>query len=548
MKLDRRQALGLLGAGVATTVHAQPVAEGAAFAHGVASGDPLQDRVVIWTRAGASGAVRWEMAEDEGFGRIAARGVAHADPARDHTVKVDVTGLNPGRDYFYRFHQGPADSPVGRTRTLPDGPTSEAVLAVASCALWAGGYFNAYDAIARLPRVDAVVHLGDYIYEYGVDGFGGDIGPKIGRIVDPPHECVTLADYRRRHAQVKSDPQLQAAHAKAPWIVVWDDHETANDAWTGGAENHQPATEGGWTDRKAVAMQAWYEWMPIREPEPGRAFEAINRSFHFGDLASLIMVETRLAARANPLDYERDLLVDGKPDPRGFAAKLMDPARTMMGERQEAWLADELAASVKAGRRWQVLGNQVVMARVTMPNIRTGMGEAAFGAMFEKLPDYAKGPVQQSIGIAQLGLPANLDGWDGYPLARERVYGAMKSAGATPIVLAGDSHAFWANELWDAQGQTRIAAEFGATGVTSPGFGDILTGAPIGEGFTAANKEVVYTDHAAKGFVLLTLTHEAARAEMVAVSNIYTPQYERAVLKTFEVRPAEVGVGPVTAV
>ncbi|HYG28145.1 MAG TPA: alkaline phosphatase D family protein [Caulobacteraceae bacterium] len=546
MKLDRRQALGLLGAGAATascgTTEAQPAA---AFAHGVASGDPLQDRVVIWTRlSGAEGQTRvgWEVADDADFRRGPRRGVTHTDASRDGTVKVDVTGLTPGREYFYRFSIGGAYSPVGRTRTLPTGPTQDVVLAVASCALYPGGFFNAYEAIANQPRLDAVVHLGDYIYEYGPQGYGGDIGARLGRVVDPPHEIVTLADYRRRHAQVKSDPQLQAAHARAPWIVVWDDHETANDAWTGGAENHTPAKEGDWAARKEIALRAWYEWMPIRDPQPGRSFEAINRSFHFGDLASLIMVETRLAARSHQLDYALDLMVDGKPNPQAFGAKMADPSRTMMGEKQEAWLAQELASSVQSGRRWQVLGNQVVMARVAMPDVKSRMDPAVYAKMLGDLPADIQAQVVQAEALAGTGLPYNLDSWDGYPVARERLYGAFKATKATPIVLSGDSHAFWANELYDMGGQ-RVAAEFGATSISSPGIGDVLAGAPLNEGLVAVNKEVRYTDHSAKGFVLLTLTREAATAEMVEVSTIHAPQYQASVARRFRVEPAAAGVG-----
>jgi phosphodiesterase/alkaline phosphatase D-like protein len=158
--------------------------------------------------------------------------------------------------------------------------------------LYGGGLFNVYDAIAKQPTLDAVLHLGDYIYEYGADGYGADIARKIGRIVEPSHEILTLTDYRQRHAQVKRDANMQAAHARAAFICVWDDHEVANDDWIGGAENHDPAKEGDWKARKAAAMQAYFEWMPIRDPLPGRPWEAINRSFEFGDLATLAMVET----------------------------------------------------------------------------------------------------------------------------------------------------------------------------------------------------------------------------------------------------------------
>jgi alkaline phosphatase D len=550
MKFDRRQALGLLGAGTATASCATaPVLPPAQFLHGVASGDPLSDRVVIWTAVSGPGSagrsLKWAVAEDAGFARVVKKGAVRTGDGG--TAKVDVGGLKPGREYWYRFSDAAGtQSPVGRAQTLPDGPTADVVLAVATCALWPGGFFNAYEAIANLPRVDAVVHLGDYIYEFGAGGYGSEVGDKIGRIVEPAHECVTLDDYRIRHAQAKSDLKLQAAHARAPWIVVWDDHETANDSWKGGAENHQPGKEGGWNERKAAALRAWYEWMPIRDPKPGAAFEAINRSFHFGDLASLIMLETRLAARDHQIDYAKDLpVVNGRPDLAAFAAKLNDPSRTMMGGRQEAWLADELASSVRAGRRWQVLGNQVVVARVIMPDVRKGMGDEAYGAMFAKLPPYAQEPVQQSLGIAALGLPSTLDSWDGYPVARERLYETLKASGATPIVLSGDSHAFWANELRDAGGRL-VAAEFGATGISSPGYNDFMPGAPFGKIIPEINKEVIYTDHAAKGFVLLTLTREAAVADMLAVSTVYAPQYQTTVLKRFRVVPAAGGVSPLS--
>jgi len=552
MKVDRRRALALLGVGAASaTATGAKAAAKVSFQHGVASGDPLQDSVVIWTRLTPA---------DPGVGRVSANyvvttaagkrvqnGRVFTGAGRDFTAKVEINGLEPGREYLYWFESGGVKSPVGRVKTLPSGHVNDVVLAVASCALWSGGYFNAYQAIADQPRVDAVVHLGDYIYEYGMDGYGGDIGAKIGRTVDPTTEILTLADYRRRHAQAKSDPMLQAAHAKAPWIVVWDDHEVANDSWMGGAENHQPATEGPFSDRKAAALRAWYEWMPIRDPKPGRPFEAINRSFQFGDLATLIMLETRLTARTHQLDYATDLVVDGKPDPQAFMAKYLDPARTMMGPAQEAWLADQLKASVASGHRWQVLGNQVVMARVIMPDVSKKMTPEAYGQLMANLPPDVRAIATQAPSIAAAGLPYDLDSWDGYPAARERVYGMLKAANATPVVVSGDSHAFWANDLHDAAGQ-RVAAEFGTAGITSPGIADIFVGAPINEAFEERNKEVLYTDHSAKGFVLLTLTREAATADIVAVPTVYQPQVGSHVVKRFRVEPATTGVGAVTEI
>lgn len=563
MTIDRRRALALFGLGGASAageaMAATPralFAGRAAFLHGVASGDPLEDRVVLWTRITAEAttapiAVRWQVATDSAFKTIVRQGQATAVSARDHTVKVDVTGLKPATDYFYRFQYLKNGKPFGkfaggRTRTLPKGATRDVVLAVVSCALYPNGYFNAYDAIAKLPRVDAVLHLGDYIYEYGAapDDYGMASPTAKTRVPDPAREILDLEDYRRRHAQYKTDPALQAAHARAPWIVVWDDHETADNSWIGGAENHQPKTEGDWGKRKAAGIKAYYEWMPIREPAAGTLPEASWRRFQFGDVATLLMTETRLTARTHQLDYGRDLAgADGKPDFAAFAVKLKDPDRRMMGQGQEQWLAREVDASTKAGTAWQVLGNQVVMARVANPDLKATMGEAAYGALLAKLPEYVAKPVEQARALSQAGVPGNLDAWDGYPADRARVYDIFKAGKARPIVLAGDSHAFWVNELWDDAGTARVAAEFGVTSVTSPGYGDYLPGAPLDQAFVARNKEVKFTDQGAKGFLLLTLEHGRATGELIAVSTILDPKYQTRVLKRFVVTPgAEGGV------
>ncbi len=550
MKIDRRRLIAGLGLGASASAIAGSVrAHGAhvmgAFNHGVASGDPLQDRLIVWTR----------LTPHEGHGLEDIDGELHigtdarlakprvikvvATADRDWTIKVDVDGLKPGIEYFYRFKVGAALSPVGRGRTLPK-KTDEVVLAVASCSLFIQGYFNAYGAIAKMDRVDAVLHLGDYIYEYGADQYGSQSPVAKDRKLDPPTEIVTLSDYRRRHACYKGDAQLQAAHARAAWIVVWDDHETANDSWAGGAENHTPASEGDWAARKAAALTAYFEWMPIREPK-GPMAEAIYRSFRFGDLATLLMTETRLTARGLPLDLETDLLgADGKPDVPGLLAKLNDPSRQLMGAAQEAWLADELKRSVAAGDTWQVIGNQIVMGRVFAPNLRKQMGEEAWGKTLKALPESLAARVSASSALSELPIPLNLDQWDGYPAARERIYAAFKAAKASPVVLAGDSHSFWANELHD-DGGALVAAEFGTTGVTSPGFADLLPGLPLGEALMARNPEIKYADSASKGFVKLTLTRAAATADMVAVSTIYAPEYEVKTVASFKVTPLKGG-------
>jgi alkaline phosphatase D len=318
--------------------------------------------VVLWTRlsSGDGSARRWSViVQDAVSGRVVFRRAGLSGADRDHTVKLEATGLQPGAEYRYLFESDGHSSPTGRFRTLPER-ADDLVLAVVSCSLHPGGLFNAYDAVAKLPRVDAVVHLGDYIYEYGArpQDYGVGVGQQLGRLPDPPHEIVTLADYRRRHAQYKSDPDLQAAHARAAWITVWDDHETANDSWLGGAENHDPdQNEGDWAARKAAALKAYYEWMPIREPAPGRSQEMADRTFRFADIATLHMVETRLLARSKQLNYASDLaFAGGVPDMGAFRAKLNDPARNLLGGTQLGTLTRAVQDSVRAGVTWQVLG------------------------------------------------------------------------------------------------------------------------------------------------------------------------------------------------
>ncbi|HEX2560385.1 alkaline phosphatase D family protein [Phenylobacterium sp.] len=544
MTIHRRELLALLGvsAGAPAAAQGQAYSGPVAFRHGVASGDPLQDRVVLWTRitpletSGGTVDYRWRI-DPVGGGR-GRSGSGRTGPGRDYTVKVDATGLQPGRDYRFRFEAAGAASPEGRTRTLPDGPTENVVLAVASCSLFPNGYFNAYQAIADAPRVDAVLHLGDYIYEYGGPGsYGMDSPLAAQRPHDPDREIVSLDDYRRRHAQYKSDPQLQAAHARAPWIVAWDDHESANDSYTAGAENHQPE-DGDWATRKAAALKAYFEWMPIRDPAPGRAVDAAWRAFRFGDVANLVMVETRLAARDKPLNYLADLPpTAGEAEVAAFKARLADPQRRLMSDEQLDWIAAEAA---RPGPVWQVLGNQVLMARIYPPDMVQMIGEGKIEELGKASPGVRSRALRMSR-LARMGLPYGLDMWDGYPAARERLLQRLSAARANTVVLTGDSHAFWANEVHDEAGR-RAAVEFGTTSITSPGGGDAVKEIPVAQLFEAANKEVLFTDQTAKGYTLLTLTREAAVAEFVAVSTIHDRAFDTRVVKRYRATPGPEGV------
>lgn len=611
-KWTRRGALSAAGAAAACngmSVETPPYSGAIAFSHGVASGDPGRDRVVIWTRVSPEqpgpAPVRWIVARDRDLTDVVKTGVIETNEARDYTVKVDVTGLRAGAPYFYGFRAGAAQSPVGKARTLPRGRVERMTLAVASCASYPHGFFNAYQAIADRDDVDVVVHLGDYIYEYGLSGYGGDVAMQLGRVPSPEVECTRLEDYRARHAQYKAQPELQAAHAAAPWIVVWDDHETANDSFALGAENHQQ-NEGAWASRKQAALQAYYEWMPIRDPAPGRAFEAINRSFEFGDLFTLIMLETRLLARTKPLDYASALplemqrwnmadpaapvalrphegdaprmqrlpaiyeavndelrpvydwrrvqtllaaapnLPDGfffAPDRAALDATLSSAERRLLGEAQQQWLAQELQRSVQSGAAWQVIGNQVLMAPVDAPDLSAA--PAPLAAALEQV----RPGVTQLLKLTRFAFPLNTDSWDGYPRSRESVLRAMREAGANAVVITGDTHTAWANELADDVG--RLAAEFGTTSITSPSEAGYFTpfGVDFNAGVRARNPHVKWTDGAHRGFLLLTLTREQATAEFFAVSTILSQAYETTRVAAFTVAAQEgASVGPITAI
>lgn len=584
-----------------------PAYEGAvAFNHGVASGDPKHDRVIIWTRVSPANPgpvpVRWIVARNRELTDVVKTGVIETSEARDYTVKADVTGLRAGAPYFYGFRAGDQQSAVGKTKTLPRGRTQTIKIGVVSCASFPHGFFNAYEALAERNDLDAIVHLGDYIYEQGVAGYGGDIGMRLGRVPQPDVECLRLQDYRARHAQYKTEAELQAAHAIAPWITVWDDHEVADNAYSTGASNHQP-NEGEYATRKRAALQAYYEWMPIREPEQGRAFEAINRSFDFGDLFTLIMVETRLLARTQQLNYETQMPIEMQrwnmanpaapvalrptepdtpamqrlpaiyedvggqlrpvldwrraqgliqavpdlpnrfflaPDLAALGALLNAPERQLMGEAQEQWLANELSRSKQSGAAWQVIGNQILMAPLSAPDLSAT--PAPLADALERL----RPGVTRLLKLTRFPFPLNTDAWDGYPQVRNRVLAAIRAAGGNALVLTGDTHTAWANEIEDGEG--RVAVEFGTTSITSPSDADYFTAAGIdfGAGVLQRNPDIKYSDGIHRGFMVLTLTREQALAEFFTVSNILAKQYETQRAAAFTVAADDgPGVGPI---
>jgi alkaline phosphatase D len=475
---------GLALTAMPTILRGQAPAADGVFRHGVASGDPLRDRVVLWTRVTPAASeqtvdVGWMLARDARMSRVVASGYVRTSAARDYTVKVDAAALSPGSTYYYRFSARGARSAVGRTRTLPARPTARVTLALASCANYPFGFFNVYGRIAARPDLDAVLHLGDYIYEYPNAGYsnGTGDGRPFDRVPFPDRELLSLDDYRGRYAQYRTDPDLQAAHRQHPFIVIWDDHESANNSWSGGARNHNPA-EGEWRVRRDAAVRAWREWMPVRDT-PGNDFR-LYRQFAFGDLADVLMLDTRLEGR------------DQQVVSRDDVAALDRASRQLLGAAQEDWLFEGLKDSAAAGKPWQILGQQVMFA-------------------------------PQS----PLGAPAaNTDSWDGYRAARNRVFDAATGAGVKQlVVLTGDVHSAWAYDLARdpftakynaATGRGAMGAEIVTPAVTSPG-GPAPDRVPA---LMAARPHLKYVVGQQRGYTVVDITRERLQADWWFVPTI----------------------------
>jgi alkaline phosphatase D len=499
------------------------------FKHGVASGDPLADRVIIWTRItpNSPGAVRaiWEVASDNQFAIIVRTGDVSTSDTQDYTVKVDVTGLSAGTVYFYRFNVGSKRSAIGRTKTLPTDAVARVKLAVVSCSNYPAGFFNVYADIAKQNDVDAVLHLGDYIYEYSSAGYASGNSAALNRISDPANEILSLADYRKRYAQYRSDIDLQALHAAMPMIAIWDDHEIANDTYRTGAENHDPATEGSFDARRNAAIQAYYEWLPIRLQNPN-AVDQIYRTFSFGNVVALHMLDTRQAAREKQLSYASYFSASGFNSAQ-FTSDVGNPARQLMGTTQTTWLQAQMSASPAT---WQVLGQQVLMARMNLPAPLV-TGQVTLAAYRDIATRAQTAPATLTAAeraiLAQPAIPYNLDAWDGYAAARETVLGIGKTLNKNLISLAGDTHNAWASDLLDLSG-TAIGVEFGTSSVTSPGFESFFPNedpAALAKTLTQLIPTLRYTDTSLRGYLLLTATPTEARGDWVFVDTIASRTY-----------------------
>jgi len=550
---SRRTILGSLGAGsvaacsetVTTPFSSKNEARTGQFAHGVASGDPFATSVILWTRVtpdqDGDVQVMWEMDQDADFQSLSASGETSTNTSKDYTVKVEAAGLKSGTWYYYRFRIGDVVSPIGRTRTLPNSSTENARFAIVSCSNWQHGYFNAYDHIARQAKAagenetfDALIHLGDYYYEYGAAET-----PRIAdRVHDPKHEIVTLEDYHRRHAQYRSDSALQDVTAQMPLIAVWDDHETTNDSWKGGAENHNGG-EGEWETRKEAALRAYYEWMPLREPQFGKTRTEIYRAFEWGDLASIVCVETRLTARAEQLiieDYIDEIDVPGGAE-KFKQEKLYAPDRDMLGQDQQDFIIDNFKASKAANKPWRILANQVIMGRLLTPDFTPYISEEAIKNIEPAWPG-----VRDFLTLSKYNMPVYPDSWDGYPLAREVFYKALSDAGVNDmLVLTGDAHEFWVNELTSEAGE-----KLGMELVTSSVSSETLT-AYLGEGtadhnllLTQSNPDARYYNALINGYIDLTLKPQKAKVKMVGISTVESREYEAFNAARFTLRPSKI--------
>lgn len=541
MSLSRRDFIKVVSSGaVATTLTAcgsddNNTATAASFEHGVASGDPTQTQVIIWTRVTTQASyvdVSWQVSATEDFSSIEQSGTFTTDTSRDFTVKVDVQNLNPSSQYYYRFMVGENTSIVGMTQTLPEGSVTKASMAVVSCANYPAGYFNVYKEILsqhHKEAFDVVLHLGDYIYEYGAGGYASEDAAALGREPSKGTECITLDDYRKRYAQYRQDEDLQALHAALPMIAVWDDHELANDAWKEGAENHQD-NEGRFNDRRAAAAAAWTEWLPVRENTFSNML--IYRQFAFGDLINLMMLDTRLVGRDQPLDYF-SLTAPSMEAIGSLVAESRSTERELLGTEQLAWLMNAFNSQ---NAKWNVLGQQVLMSRMELPSsvmlamfqLFTATDEQKMDALLavnNAIAGYLADPSSDTIK-----LPYNLDAWDGYYVERERVYEIAKASSGNFVCLAGDTHNAWTSELKDVSNNP-IGVEFATSSVSSPGLEEYLALEPVAIAqmeYSLPNlvSELQWTDIKQRGFMRVTFTPEKAQSTWYMLSTIKDKNYQ----------------------
>nr|WP_314370789.1 alkaline phosphatase D family protein [uncultured Acinetobacter sp.] len=532
------------------------------FEHGVASGDPLQDRVILWTRLTPSDSsarlqVTWEIALDQQFKQIIKIDKVTTAAAQDFTVKVDAIGLKPNQSYFYRFSFGDKISPIGQTKTLPTS-TSKVSFAVCSCSNYPAGYFYVYREMAK-QDVDVVIHLGDYIYEYGADGYAAEDAAKLGRTLaaDNNKEIIKLDDYRKRYALYRKDKDLQSLHHRHPFIVIWDDHELANDAWREGAENHTEETanaknEGKFSERKLAALQAYFEWMPIR-PVDNQHIK-IYRQFNFGGLVNLMMLDTRIIARDEQLEYGKFINpMTGKLDAVAFQAALFNSTRTIMGETQREWLLGNKEKNIvgviqSSNATWDVLGQQILMTKMFVPaELLQALAEITAGnpsldtlnKMNAQITELVKLKLRLIQGDPTLTAqdkarvlmvaPYNLDAWDGYFAEREILYGTLAQLKKKVVVLAGDTHNAWSSNLYSKDG-VFVGVELATSSVSSPGLEKYLN-IPLDQlqqfefAFTTLIDELNYCNLNQRGYLIVQFDETQVQSQWIYVDSIKKSEY-----------------------
>jgi alkaline phosphatase D len=503
------------------------------FDHGVASGDPLNDGVVLWTRiSGGSGEtlrVNWAVASDPTMQAVLRHGSVRTDERRDYTVKADVRGLPAGTRLYYQFEVDGVRSEVGRTRTLPVGVVDHGRMAVVSCSNYAAGYFHAYREIAMRDDIDVVVHLGDFIYEYGVGGYATEYAESMDRAPLPATELLTLADYRQRYAQYKSDPDARAMHAAHPLIAIWDDHEIANDSWRDGALEHND-DEGRWSQRCDVAIQAYFEWMPIRGEANGKKTR-IFREFRFGDLASLIMLDTRLYGRDRQPDIGENVTQES------VVAALGDADRRMLGYEQEKWLRNQLRSSVAT--TWQLIGQQVMVSSLRSPDLEPLIDPDG--------PTYiGRERLHRTIAMSKGNPTLLLDTWDGYPVAREDLLNDLTELAANPVILSGDLHTAIAGNLTPVGQEKPVAVEFMTGSVTSPGFAEYLPEYEPGSLSAEAvklNSGLRYMETSRRGWLCLTISKTECTGEWHLLDSVRATTYESTLDRRLTVKAGQVSRG-----
>lgn len=530
-KIDRRALIATAGFGISGLVLpggalvAQTLLGLTGFTHNVASGEPGPNSVLLWTRyvskTGGQSKVRVEVSDTPNFAKIVTGGEMITGPWRDHTVKITVDGLQPGRFYWFRFiAPDGTKSPTGRTKTLPVGKTAQFNIAIFSCSNLGFGEFNAYGHAAARNDIDLVLHMGDYIYEYGRGGY--DNGTQFSEKLFPAGECLTLADYRLRYASYRTDPQLQALHANFPWIPSTDDHESANDSWEGGAQNHT-ADEGDWSARRNAASQVWREWLPVGDL-PWKRYD-------FGDLGSYFRTDTRVVGRTKP--YWAGDLMRAPDSAKAFAdfrdGAWRDPASTMFGTEQESWLFQNFARSKGT---WTVLGSGTNMGYNYTP-------EEAMNWFGPNTPDFRKNYSRQGIAAAKAGLPYNFDNWGGYPVARSRVFAHAQKNDLNLVVVSGDSHNGWAFDL--PEDGRPAGVEFGGHSVSSPGIESATAGTDpnrIARDILARNtQELRWVDTSNRGYMHLSLTPKAATNNWVFMDTVRTLSLKTKPGHSLRVRP-----------